>query len=150
MGKKSKKEEQVLNLEDSIQLEDMLEKFGVIFEPETKSAKEEIKRPNSVRVFGRNYSLNYVPEYMGLSDMGTTDNHNLLINIKEHQLPLEEADTILHEVIHAIEYVMDLEMSEHQVRALATGLLGVFQDNPKFARYIVEPKSTSTGQVERG
>ena len=149
MGKKKK--ERVLDLEDSIQLEDMLEKYGVIFEPEGEVAEQEkTKRPDSVRIFGRNYSFNYVPEYMGLAEMGTTDNHNLLINIKEHQLPVEEADTVLHEVIHAIEYTMDLEMSEHQVRALATGLMGVFQDNPKFAKYIIEPKSTSTVSVERG
>lgn len=149
MGKKKKNDERVLGLEESIELEDMLEKYGVIFEPETSST-DKTPRPDAVRIFGRNYSFNYVPEYMGLQECGTTDNHNLLINIKEHQLPLEEVDTVLHEVIHAIEYTMDLEMSEHQVRALATGLIGVFQDNPKFGKYITEPKSTSHSQVERG
>lgn len=131
-----------MNLEDSIQLEDMLAEYGVVFEPEEPKAEPEA-RPSSVRVFGRNYSFNYVPEYMGLQECGTTDNHNLLINIKEHQLPIEEADTILHEVFHAIDYVMDLEISEHQIRALATGLLGVFQDNPKFAKYVTQLRGSS-------
>lgn len=140
MSNKKKKKDPVLNLEDSIQLEDMLEKYGVVFEPE--SEEEKTVRPSSVRIFGRNYAFNYVPEFMGLQECGTTDNHNLLINIKEHQLPIEEADTVLHEVLHAIEYTMDLDLKEHQVRALATGLLGVFQDNPKFAKYIIEQRTS--------
>lgn len=148
MGKKKKNEELVLGLEESIELEDMLSKYGVVFEPDEPAKKTQ--RPSNVRVFGRNYTINYVPEYMGLEDYGTTSDHLLLINIKEHQLPIEEADTVLHEVLHAIDFTMDLEISEHQIRALATGLIGVFQDNPEFAKYITEPKTGLTGQVERG
>lgn len=39
------------------------------------------------------------------------------------------ADTFLHEIIHHIEYKLGLELKEHQITALACGLLQVIRDN---------------------
>lgn len=108
----------------------------VTFTPEAK-----VDRPSQVRVFGRNYIVNYPASYTGMKELGNIDHHSMVINILDHQLSIEEADTVLHEVLHAIEYTMDLELSEHQIRTLATGLIGVFQDNPEFAKYITADKS---------
>lgn len=48
-------------------------------------------------------------------------------------LPLDEkSDTVLHEVIHAVDHQMDTDLTETQVRRIATGLCAVFKDNPKF------------------
>lgn len=124
-----------------IDLESLAE-LGIEFVPEqkeeTKGPKE--SRPKAIKVFGRKYRINYIPEYAGMTDMGHCDNTLLLINTKEHQLPIEETDTILHEVIHAIDFTVNTEMTEHQVRTIATGLLGVLQDNPEFAKYLIEKK----------
>jgi hypothetical protein len=40
------------------------------------------------------------------------------------------ADTLLHEVLHAIEYNAGLEFNEPYVRAFATGLIPVLRQNP--------------------
>ena len=61
--------------------------------------------------------------------------------IKEGQLPLEEANTILHEFLHVIDNIMDLELSEHQITTVATGLMGLFQDNPSFAKFIIKQRT---------
>ena len=44
----------------------------------------------------------------------------------------EKSDTVLHEVIHAVDHQMDTDLTETQVRRIATGLCAVFKDNPKF------------------
>jgi len=62
------------------------------------------------------------------------------IDILAGQTPVEEADTLLHEVMHAILYCQGREyggeVEETYVRALATGLIGVLQDNPEFASWL--------------
>lgn len=60
-------------------------------------------------------------------------NANLLRIWVADDLPKEEQqDTMLHEVLHIIDYSMDTDLSETQVKRLATGLLAFFKDNPKY------------------
>lgn len=103
-----------------------------------------MKRPSKVRIFGRNFAIKYLneedmPEYFGLC-------HTMrqLIQIREGQTPIEEADTVLHEVLHGIArhagLGMDEEMEEQAVGCLATGLIGVLQDNPEFAKWLIEKR----------
>jgi hypothetical protein len=62
------------------------------------------------------------------------------IDIRRGQLPIDEVDTVLHEVLHAIlacqgrEHGGDTE--ELYVRALATGLVTTLKDNPEFADWL--------------
>ncbi|QSI31481.1 hypothetical protein GNX71_18610 [Variovorax sp. RKNM96] len=52
-------------------------------------------------------------------------------------------DTIVHEVFHAIRHTQGREnggaVEEDYVRSLATGLIGVIQDNPAFAKWLLTP-----------
>lgn len=100
-------------------------------------------QPRNVRVFGKNHEIIYSDT---MTELGLTDYHNCKVIIKEGQLPIEEADTVLHEIIHVIDYTMDLDMTEHQVRSVATGLIGIFQDNPLFARWIAEHRSANLAE----
>ena len=101
-----------------------------------------VKRPESVRLLGRTYDIKYV------NGSALADGHDFgqiiyplhLITILDGQTPVEEADTVLHELIHAIDLTMGLDMSEHQVHHLATGLMALFQDNPDIAKYFAEDK----------
>lgn len=66
-----------------------------------------------------------------------------LIDIQQGQLPIDEADTVLHEVFHAILYCQGRDyggdIEETYVRALATGLVAALQDNPEFATWLCSP-----------
>jgi len=95
-------------------------------------------RPEVVRVFGRNFYINYCSPDFGITDMGLTQFHRSIVNICEGQLPVEEADTLLHEIIHVIDLTMELDLTEKQVTTLAHGLIGVFQDNPDFAKFVTQ------------
>ena len=52
-----------------------------------------------------------------------------------------EADTLLHEIMHSVlrqQGRLYTEKEELYVRALATGLAGVFRDNPALLRYLTK------------
>lgn len=101
--------------------------------------------PDTIRVFGRTYSFNYeTAGGLGQDRMGSCDNTLQIITIDGNQSLVEEADTVLHEVLHAICYTMKLGFpiaEEAAVSALATGLIGVMQDNPEWAKWLIENKS---------
>jgi hypothetical protein len=96
--------------------------------------------PSSVRILGRDWDILYYDKTQGYDEHGCTVESRRELLISDGQLPLDEADTVLHESIHAIDMTMDLELSEHQVRVLATALIGIFQDNPTFAEYITKQR----------
>jgi hypothetical protein len=100
-------------------------------------------RPDVIRVMGRNFSVTYqFPSPMGDGALGLCNNAAMTIDIQEGQHPIEEADTLLHEVMHAVWFVMSASMGgadeEVIVRRMSTGLTGIFMDNPHFLRYLIE------------
>lgn len=110
-----------------------------------------VKRPDSVRVAGRDYSIDYVlPHPLGTEATGICDNMAQKIVCLEGLTPLEEGDTVLHEVIHAVDFVAGLDLQERQVRHLATILLGVLQDNPQFATWLAQPKNVKQPRNRKG
>ncbi len=77
--------------------------------------------------------------------MGSCENTDLTIYIESGHAEIEEADTVLHEVLHAICYTMKIDLEpdveEKVVATLATGLIGVLQDNPEFAKWLIKNKN---------
>jgi hypothetical protein len=104
-----------------------------------------MKRPARLSILGKPYKVEFVPiEHIGLRDnaedndpgMGRTSPENQEIFIRTGQ-PLEsEQDTVLHEVIHAVDETLGLQLNEYQVTVLATGLLAVLKDNPGLRTYL--------------
>jgi hypothetical protein len=109
-----------------------------ISQPIQKTKYSEPVRPEVVRVFGRNFYITYTGIEGGMTNLGLTHYNESLVNIREDQRPIEEKDTLLHEFIHVIDHIMECELEERQVTILAHGLIGIFQDNPEFARYIID------------
>ena len=98
-------------------------------------------RPSTLRVMGRDYTVTFEKEATFKSAAaGLCDNQKMTITIMEDQHPVEELDTVIHELLHAIWYHMS--MGEHPpeeevlVRKTAGGLTQVLLDNPIFIRYI--------------
>lgn len=100
-------------------------------------------RPTSVRIFGRPYSITYVPRNDPTFDqLGLTDPDSHRIWCADGQPEVEEEDTVVHEIFHAIRATMrtqvDPEVEETMVGILATGLVGVLRDNPEFAKWLLK------------
>jgi len=96
--------------------------------------------PNKVNIFGREYNITIKEQLDGSTDreetLGQCLNDTLSIEIKGGQHPLLEVDTLLHEIIHALDEVMQTRMTERQVCCMATGLVGVLKTNTEFNEYL--------------
>lgn len=93
--------------------------------------------PSSVRILGKEILIGHTKSSdMEEDDLGNFSEVNLSIYVKPDQLPIEEIDTVVHETIHGIDYILQLELTERQVRLLGTAFAGILQDNPEFAAFI--------------
>lgn len=90
-------------------------------------------RPAKVKVMGRTLSIKYVD---GLplegDEQGECDIDKSAIYIKDGLETQQERSAILHETIHAIDFLLNLKLTEEQVLGLEAGLYQVNSDNPRF------------------
>lgn len=86
--------------------------------------------PRSIRVAGRDFAITY--DYSSDEKYGLIkyDEHQILAD--ENQNPIELRDTILHEVLHAIDHYWSIDLVEKQVHSMANALMQVVLDNPQF------------------
>jgi len=91
--------------------------------------------PSSVVILGRVYNIDQ-KDFIDGDLLGQCDSDALKITIKKNQPEILEADTLLHEILHAIDDAMQTKMKERQVHCTATGLLALFKDNPDFVKYM--------------
>lgn len=89
----------------------------------------------SVNVLGERYKVIYGGR-LAKSDYGHCNPQLLEICVDPEQSKDKMRDTLLHEVIHAIDNVESLHLKESQVRSIATGLRAVFTTNPQFAKFV--------------
>lgn len=106
-----------------------------------------MKRLRSVRLGARDWALRYrrpgsMPDALGLCHYDKAR-----IDIRGGQLAIDEKDTVVHELFHAILNCQGREnggeVEETYVRALATGLVVAIEDNPEFAQWLCRSVSTS-------
>lgn len=106
------------------------------------------RRPSELRVNGRIFKVRYSPASEMLDAVGLCHYDKALLQIRTKQTPIDLRDTLLHELMHAIRYTQGREygeaVEEDYVRTLATGILGVFQDNPEFAQWLIRPSNQAT------
>lgn len=92
-------------------------------------------RPATIRILGKKFTVSY-PESVEGDLVGECDTDAQTITVQD-KMPLEsEQDCLIHEVLHAIDEMVDSKLKESQVKRLATGLLAVLKDNPRLASYI--------------
>jgi hypothetical protein len=102
--------------------------------------------PKVLRIVGKNYTV----ESMKLGDnYGLCEDQTQTIKIADDMAHGLERDTLLHEAIHAIDYCMQLNMSERQVCGLGTAVYALLADNPDLVKYIMEkPKKHVANPVK--
>jgi hypothetical protein len=74
-------------------------------------------------------------------NQGLCLNQQLVIAIQTGNALGQEQDTVLHEVLHAVDYAMQTKMNERQIAAIATGLLSVLKENPSLVEYLLDSSS---------
>ncbi len=99
--------------------------------------------PKVLRIVGKNYRVVQTETPM-IDDCGQCDDNKQEIKISQGMAHDLERDTLLHEAIHAIDYCMQLNMSEKQVNGMGTALYALLGDNPDLIKYLIaKPKKTT-------
>ena len=99
------------------------------------------KRPKSLRIFGRTYTIIYTTSEKLGGSYGLCDKLNQLLHIAEDVGAEEFKDTVIHEALHAARWVTKAEVpnpraEEAAVTSFAAIIVGILQDNPEFAKWL--------------
>lgn len=92
------------------------------------------QRPVMVKVGAHHFTIVYEHPIVFQGDQlnGQFDPPSALIKVDDQRPASMMAETLLHEVVHAIASDRRLGLEEHQVDQVAAGLAAVFADNPGF------------------
>jgi len=72
----------------------------------------------------------------GSKDDGKCEFATKIISVNPRQTEDSKRDTLLHEIMHALDEELQTKMSERQVRLQATGLIEVLRNNPALVAYL--------------
>ena len=97
-----------------------------------------MKRPERLRILGKRFIVNWVDDLNGLNGLADCDGLEISV-VKSLKLDTEQ-DILLHEVLHAVEGQMGLDVEDTVIERLATGLLAVLKDNPNLMSYLRRKK----------
>lgn len=97
----------------------------------------------SIKIIGKNYSVKEDPELLHDGKFGFSNSRTQSITYSPGQAHDQVRDTVIHEIIHAIDFGVHLELKEEQVHALAAGLYATLNDNPELTKWLFgKPEST--------
>ena len=94
--------------------------------------------PEIVQVAGMHYRIRTDDgeRLQGLKLWGQTNHHKLEIYLREDIIPEQCRAILLHEIVHCIEGVYQINLEESQLNLIATGLFEVIVSNPEVFRFI--------------
>ena len=89
----------------------------------------------TIKILGHNYNIVIQKDYIIETDgeTGKCNNYNNTIYIAEEQPESAKRDVLLHEIIEAINYRLELNLEHHQICALGEVLNQVLAENAIFA-----------------
>ena len=93
-----------------------------------------------IKILWAEYGLLYVKKLLdedGVHNYGVCDNNVFEIRIEDLEPEDRKRVSVFHEIVHAIDYLGGLGMTENQIRGLSHGFYAVLKDNPKLAAHIV-------------
>ena len=91
--------------------------------------------PAAVEILGKTYRVEQVEGEQ--RDYGECYVDECRIEVWSKPCHDQKADTLLHEVLHAIDHEMHCSMSEPQIRRMTTGTLAVLRRNPQLVAYLL-------------
>ena len=98
----------------------------------------------TVNVMGKDYSVVFVDKVDEKDSCGEHDMGKLEIKVKKSLHPDVIAETLLHELTHAVEEQLDLGMREKQVHGLSVGMFQVLRENPALVKFLLARKRRGT------
>lgn len=100
---------------------------------------KDIQLITEVDILGKVYRVERVPRNgMSEDNLGTCEDEQQRICVAQGLKKDMERDVLLHEITHALDYHLHLNLEERQVSVLATGLIAVFKSNPAFRKFLLD------------
>ena len=99
----------------------------------------------NLKILGKTYQVQFVPVDDLPKDYGEVNDEVQIIKVRSDLHKEHQADVLLHEVIHAIDFAVNGKMTERQVHTIATGLLAVIFDNPTFMELLWSMRTIPKG-----
>ena len=107
-----------------------------------------MNRPHAVRLLGVS-----IPVFVSnckskdLSDeletvFGEWDLNRMTITLDEGCAPIHEKITLLHELIHAIDDLLNLDLTHQDIYSISQVLFSLLVDNPKLVDYLTSRSSS--------
>ncbi len=97
-------------------------------------------RPDAVDILGKRYAVSYIERAEGDGDCGEVDHNRCVIEVSTgFQCADQQRDTLLHEVLHAVDHEMNGlggALREKHIRTMATGLFAVLRHNPALVAFL--------------
>jgi len=94
--------------------------------------------PETVVVLGKTFKVHLIePDEKEDSD-GEMDLGTQRISIRLQPSPEYNSDTMLHEIIHAVDEMLTLGLKEKQVHQLSVGLISVFTQNKDLMAWMLK------------
>lgn len=89
---------------------------------------------SQVRILGINYKINFADlrKQNGNEVAGNVDNQACVINLDNRgNSDIHAGSVLLHEIIEALNYRLELELEHRKITSLEGGLIQVIRDNPE-------------------
>lgn len=115
----------------------------------SKAKGMKLKLPKSVKVLGKKYKVvvaepevkvNGADKLLDSSNFlyGRCNSRDCTITLNADQDVEQMKDTLVHEMLHAYDYSLQLDLTEHQVRRLAVCVMSMLADNPEVAKLLTK------------
>lgn len=101
------------------------------------------KPMDKVRILGKTYRL---LEVANLDVYGLCEDDKQQITVRAGMQVESWADTVIHEITHAIDFNMKLGLTERQVHCIGSGLWAILVDNPELTQRISAAAKTAGGK----
>lgn len=86
--------------------------------------------PETFNLFSQQWQIRTAMPYELQEDLGQCRSDQFEILLSKDQSNESLIQTLLHELVHAIEMKLDLQLTERQVDLIALGLIDLFRSNP--------------------
>ena len=97
-----------------------------------------------LNILGKPYHVQFTKGLIEGDASGMCAYKDQLIKLCSDLAQQQLTETLLHEIIHAVDGEMNTKMKESQVRYLAIGLFQVLRDNPRLIRMIKTGEEVKT------
>ena len=93
----------------------------------------------SIKILGLDYKIELYGDLHGISNVGQVYNPQALIQLHKDTNSSEHMKSVLlHEIIEALNYRLELRLDHNVITSLEAGFFQVLQDNKKFVKLFLE------------